>query len=139
MNNLNQNARDTSDFFEPGPSIGINEEDNITIMDDKFFFFKKKGNFVKVDTNNILYLKAENSYTYIITEDAKYMSTSNLTQMEELFATPNFMRVHRSYIINLDNLTSIDLVNNKIFLGEHIVPFSRSMKKTLIKIFHLIK
>ena len=122
--------------FIPGASGQENEK---IVVDSRFFFFKKRGRFEKVDIKNIIYIQADNNYTYTFTEDEKYINTSNLGQMEELFSAPNFMRVHRSYIVNLDNLTSIDFSNNKIALGNHIVPFSRSMKDQLTKRFNLIK
>ncbi len=139
MNKLDQMLRVYQASFEPGPSTDKNIENGSTVVDNRFFFFKKKGRFEKVDINSIIYIQAESNYTYTITEEGKYINTSNLSQMEELFSEFNFMRVHRSYLVNLDNLTSIDLANNKIFLGNHEVPFSRTMKDELTKRFNLIR
>lgn len=93
---------------------------------------------MKVDINNIVYMHAKKNYTSIITNDEKYMSTSNLKQLDDVFSMANFMRTHRSYIVNLNNLTSIDLVNNKIFIGIYAIPFSRSLREELTKKFNLI-
>jgi len=139
MSNLHLQGGSYTKDTEPGPSNDQNQEIEVTVLDNRFFFLKKKGRFVKVDINNIIYIKADNNYTYAITHDEKYIITSNLKKMEELLRPNQFMRVHRSFIVNLEHLMSFDLSNNKIILGQHTVPFSRSMKDQLIKRFNLIR
>ena len=59
--------------------------------------------FVKVA--EILYMKAEGSYTYVYLSDSiKYLVTKNLKEFETQLSNNNFFRIHHSYLINLDQL-----------------------------------
>jgi len=138
MDIFNHRTSEYNENLTPGPSPD-REKEGAIVDNKKFFFFKKRGKFVKVNINSVIYIQAEGNYTYTFTEGEKYINTSNLKEMEELFYTPNFMRIHRSFIVNLDKLTSLDLSNNKISLGKYEVPISRSMKNELKQRVNLIK
>ena len=52
----------------------------------------------------VLYCKAEGSYTYVIMENKKVLISKQLGKMEEILTPHNFLRIHRSYIVNLDHI-----------------------------------
>ena len=56
----------------------------------------------------IAYLMAKDDYSYIYTDDARYLSTSSLTALEEKLEPAGFFRVHRRYLINLSKIRSVE-------------------------------
>lgn len=56
----------------------------------------------------IAYLMAKDDYSYIYTNDTRYLSTSSLTALEEKLESAGFFRVHRRYLINLTRIRSVE-------------------------------
>lgn len=57
-----------------------------------------------LDVENIFYLKAEGSYTYVVTEKNKVLVSKKLGEFDEIEQHPDFFRSHRSYLVNLQHL-----------------------------------
>ena len=63
---------------------------------------------VIVNLANILYIEANRSYTTVFMQNEKPLLISkNMTFYEKLEEEPNFMRIHRSYLANLDNVVRV--------------------------------
>ncbi len=139
MNKLNSLLRSYPENYHADLSNNGYQKEDLNIVNNRFLFLKKNGKFEKVAIDNILCIQASGNYTDTITDGGKYMNNMNLGQMEELFPSANFIRVHRSYIVNIKNITSIDFANYKIFLGNHEVPFSRNLKEELSKRLNIIR
>jgi len=85
-------------------------------------FVRCSDRFEKVVIDTIHYLKAEGSYCKIVTNDKEYLLSGNLNHYCHL--GHNFLRIHRSYVVNIDNVTGFDSEN--IILGEKTLPIGRS-------------
>ena len=84
----------------------------------------------QLDTNEILYIKSDNVYVEIYTKDYRYIQRKFLTQiMEEL--PKQFVRVHRSYLVNVDHVTSRK--KSYFVVNETRVPVSRSFNATSLE------
>lgn len=60
-----------------------------------------------ISSSIITYLMAKDDYSYIYTDEGKFLSTTSLTHLEEELAEYGFFRVHRRYIVNLNRVTSV--------------------------------
>lgn len=89
------------------------------------------GNFEKISVPSILYIKASGNYLEIFTKEGKYLTRSTLKSFYEqtMEGVENLIQVHRSYIINVNNIKGITA--NKVILDEHEVPFSLKYKAVL--------
>lgn len=104
---------------------------------ERSFLFLKSGNrFEKVNMADINYLKAEGSYTKFVTLGKEYVLSSNLNTVSSKIDSGSFMRIHRSYVVNLDNVTGLD--NDYVFFGEENIPMSRNYKEEVGKILRRI-
>lgn len=65
-----------------------------------------------LDTDAIVYLKAEGHYTWVQGADHSHLTSRSLGQLEACLDPQRFFRTHRSYIINLAYLTVIERVDN---------------------------
>lgn len=101
------------------------------------FVFLKAGNkFEKVNMVDIHYMQAEGSYTKFFTTGKEYTLSGNLNNTSEKIGHPSFIRIHRSYVVNIDNIKSMD--NDYVFIGEANLPISRSYKEEVSKVLRKI-
>ena len=101
-------------------------------QDRKSAFFKVDGQFRNITFSEILYVSAMKDYVMLKLRDEKDPVVTHLTMkaVEDLLPREMFMRVHRSYIVSLDNITTID-GNGDILLGEELIPVSDSYRKVV--------
>ena len=77
---------------------------------------ESKDLYIK-DMSKILYIESQNEYVRIFTEDQKpVMSLISMKLLEEKLPSGKFMRVHRSYMVNLSKITAV--ANNRIIFGK---------------------
>ncbi len=72
---------------------------------------------------DILWIEASDIYALICTAAGKHLLNASLKVVEEKFPSSKFIRVHRSYIINLDKIEAIEedhliINNNRIPIGK---------------------
>ena len=107
--------------------------DIITSQESLCFTVDKE--IYQVPYNQILYIEKElnNNNCVIVTENNKYMIRETIQHLEKkLCKDYRFMKTHRSCIVNLNKITSVDLGNNTIsFANKTIHLISRNNKKTL--------
>lgn len=102
-----------------------------TTATDRFIFVKSEYKLVKVLFDDILYIEGLKDYVKIyLTEDRKpILSLMNMKKIEETLPEPEFMRIHRSYIVHMKNIDGIDRF--RIVIGNVILPISDSYKTSL--------
>jgi len=98
-------------------------------------FVRNGIRFDKILYCDILYLEAQGAYTLIRTNKKNYTISRNLTQCCKDLSYP-FMRVHRSYTINLENIDSFSEAN--VFYHDKRIPVSEQYRKNLQTYFNRI-
>lgn len=116
-----------------------NETTSTTTKPQDFLFFKKKRTLQKVSIASIKYIQAADDYSISYTKEERFLSNLRMKELEQLLGNHGFFRVHRSYLLNLAAATSIDTDTHKINIAGRVIPFSRRIKKELIKRLALIK
>lgn len=99
---------------------------------DSFITIKSKGFNVKIDLKDVLYLEGENNYTKLILKNAKthLISKTINSVLNEDCTSADFIRVHKSYVINLKYLEGL---NGKYAqVKGHSIPISRTYKRELL-------
>lgn len=72
-----------------------------------------------LDIKDILYFKAENTYTEFYTNNGMFLSSKPMSEYEDMFQDKNFFRIHRSYMVNLYQVKSVDkLEGSQIVLNN---------------------
>jgi DNA-binding LytR/AlgR family response regulator len=102
------------------------------ILSDRIFV-RHKDRMVKVVIEDILFVKADGSYCLITTEENEYILTVPLKTLEESLPGSSFMRVHRSYLVNLNKIEALN--DNQEYLslgGNKHVPVSRRFKSEVL-------
>ncbi|MDA9773477.1 LytTR family DNA-binding domain-containing protein [Saprospiraceae bacterium] len=92
------------------------------------------NNVVVMDHKDILYLKADNNYTEIYTEEKKVTASKTIKNFENQLPTPPFYRCHQSYVVNLDYMTEFSKSDQCIIMkGGKMIPLSKNKKEGLFK------
>lgn len=91
---------------------------------------EKNGRKVLVNTSEIHYVMARDDYSFIHTEDEKFLTTLSLSNLEGRLGEQGFFRVHRRYIVNLNYIDEVESVSGGTLLlsirGEsEQIPVSR--------------
>lgn len=95
------------------------------------FFVKDKTEMVALDAKDILYVEAFDNYAKVFTARQSYIISHTLKQVEENLSSKSFLRVHRSYIVNFEKVTSINETN--ICLGLVKIPLAQSYRQELME------
>jgi DNA-binding LytR/AlgR family response regulator len=80
----------------------------------------------KLDETQILFCRADGVYTEIVTENKNYIQRITLKEIEQKLSN-NFVRIHRSYLVNKNKITSRKA--NLVFINHHHLPVSRNFSK----------
>ncbi len=96
-------------------------------------FVKVNSRMVRVNFDEVLYVEALSDYVNIVTNKQKYIVYTTLKALENRLSTfPNFVRVHRSYLLNTQQIESIE--NSTANLrGGHFVPIGKSYQDGFYK------
>jgi len=107
------------------------EEKNLTSIEsnNEFLFLKSEYKIRRINFNDILYIEGMKDYVkvYILNETKPILSLSTLKAVEAKLPETNFMRVHRSFIVNLNRIQTID--HSRIVFGKEYIPISDQYKE----------
>ncbi|TBW29123.1 LytTR family DNA-binding domain-containing protein [Gramella sp. KN1008] len=98
--------------------------------------FVKDGNkLVKINLEEVRYLKSEGNYISIILQDKKILTLMTLKELEPKLPR-FFQKVHRSYMVNLNKIDSID--SSGLEIENKHIPVSKSYEKELLRNIDLL-
>lgn len=96
-------------------------------IEQDFMFVRAEYENVKMNFADILYIEGLKDYVKIYTTDNKFTLTLiSLIKLENLLSNKGFSRIHRSYIINIKHVKSIQ--KNKVLISDKRIPISESYK-----------
>lgn len=96
----------------------------------EFLFLKSDKVFHKVEIAAIRYIQSDDNYVKIFTEDKMHMQMGSLQNwVEDL--PDQFIRVHKSYVVNLSKVDKLS--GNRLYLGHQEIPVGRSYREALLK------
>ena len=100
--------------------------------EEGFIFIKHEGEVIRVDIQDIDFVEAVGDYVHIVTVKAKYLSHLSMKKMLLLLEAHKFIRVHKSYIINLRKVSSIS--GNTIFLRSKGIPIGANYRSDFMSV-----
>lgn len=104
--------------------IFFQEDSNI---ENNFFFVKCDGKRIKVHFSDILYIEGLRDYVNVKTLTDELIILENLKDLEKV-VPHHFMRIHKSYIVNLQRITSV--VGSKIFIENQAINIGETYKNS---------
>lgn len=123
---------------EPNPVVNLPEASQATnatthtapIQD--FIFVKTEHKIQKIQLDDILYIEGLKDYISIYTKTERIITLQNMKKMEETLPKGEFIRVHKSYIIALDKIESIE--RSRISIASKIIPIGDTYRDEFFKL-----
>lgn len=104
-----------------GPQTGTND----------FIFVKTEHKIQKIYLEDILYIEGLKDYISIFTPAERVITLQNMKKMEEALPSKSFTRVHKSYIVALGKIDSIE--RSRIQIGQKIIPIGDTYRDYFFK------
>lgn len=102
-------------------------EDKKTTGKSNYFFVKTNRKMVKVEYAEILFVESYGEYVKIYTKDDVILALQTTTFMEQMLPTEDFIRIHRSHIVNVNQIKEI--AGNEVYIDRHRLLVSKRMKE----------
>lgn len=116
-----KSVQKSKDFFK----ISETEIQIQAIPEKDSFFVKSDGKQLKILFDGVLFIEGLRDYVNIKTNEKEIIVLENLKDLESVLPQ-NFMRVHRSFIINLNKISEID--GNRVSVGSQHIPIGETYK-----------
>lgn len=95
-----------------------------TFKEDPFIFLKVDKKMVKIKLNDILYIESLKDYIKVFTVIGDYLVHKSMTSISEELPKDNFLRIHRSFTIAINKITSVE--GNSIEIFKKRLPIGRN-------------
>lgn len=100
-----------------------------------YLFVKVAHKIAKVFFSSIKYAEAMQNYTILHTTDGKVITLQSLKQMEDQLPAGLFIRVHKSYLINISRIDTVE--RNRIYISDVQIPVGETYQNTFLKVLKL--
>lgn len=108
-----------------------------TKIQDDILFVKTEYRIEKINVDDILFIQGMKDYQMIVTRDEKIMTLQSFREIENVLPTPTFVRIHKSYIVALNKIESIE--RNRIKIANELLPISDTYKDVFYKTLRQVK
>lgn len=103
-----------------------------TATSERFMFIRSDYKLLRVRLDDILYIEGLKDYVrFYLKTGEKIMALMSMRKLEERLPHPDFMRTHRSYIVNMAEVSAIDRL--RVVVGEERIPISDGYKEELMR------
>ena len=99
--------------------------------DAEFTFVKVDSKLVRVNFEDVRFVEALGDYVHIVTSQSKLIVASTLKAVEEKFPSGNFMRVHRSFIVNLNRVQVLE--DNSLVVDGKYIPIGQTYLRDVLQ------
>lgn len=110
------------------PLVAATKQD---IQSDDYVYFKVDKKMVKTRMAEVLYIESVKDYVKVRTADKEIVTQQKISYLEESLPRPQFLRIHRSFIINVEKIDAYSATDVEI--GKFSVPIGRNYKNDVMK------
>ncbi len=108
----------------------------VEVKSSKSFFIREEGRLCRVDQDEMLYLENVGDYIRIVTTERSHIIHGTLKGIMPKINDARFIKVHRSYIVNLTKIKDIE--DNSLVIGKKVIPISRANKPLLLEHLNML-
>ncbi len=99
-------------------------------------YIKTDGRFVRLPFNEIHYFENVGDYVKVVATSGNYVIHGSLKSIDQRISNPRFLKVHRSYIVNLDCIK--DIQDNTLVIAKKVIPISRAHRPILMNSLNIL-
>ncbi|MCW3465630.1 LytR/AlgR family response regulator transcription factor [Chitinophaga nivalis] len=115
--------------IEKAKEICDSNNRELQVSDTEFVFIRDTGILKRIRTDDILFLEAMGDYVKLHTSQKFHAIHTTLKALEEKLPASRFMRVHRSYIVAMDKIETIE--DGTILIQQHAIPVADAYRTAL--------
>jgi DNA-binding LytR/AlgR family response regulator len=123
-------------FLEAVQKVEKKKEEDDSASGNDHIFIKADGKLIRLQNDDILYIESMGDYVKFITADKKYITHNTIKNLETKVDTLRFMKVHRSYIVNLSRID--DIQENMLYIKGTMIPISKAHKAKVLQKINVI-
>lgn len=97
----------------------------------EYLFIKSDGKIFRVGYNSLLYAEASGNYTRVVTDQQVILPAISFSSFVEQLPGSRFVRVHRSYIINISRISHIE--GNRVYIGAKEIPIGSNYREGFLQ------
>ncbi len=131
-----QKAIDKAEAKQSKPAVIASKAEKVESTSGNDLYVNIDRRLIKIDIPSIYLVEAKGDYIQVKTEDKNYTVHSTLKKIEDKLPDSLFLKVHRSYIINIQKI--IDIEDNSVLIKKDVIPVSRSNRPELMKRLNLL-
>ena len=117
-------------------NLVVNAKNNKNLNTENDLYINIDRRLIKLDIPSIYLIEAKGDYILVKTETKNYTVHSTLKKIEEKLPKTLFLKIHRSYVINVSKI--IDIEDNSVLIKKEVIPVSRSNRPELMKRLNLL-
>ncbi|WP_299338981.1 LytTR family DNA-binding domain-containing protein [uncultured Psychroserpens sp.] len=117
-------------------ATGLDSSEKVETTSGNDLYVNIDRRLIKIDIPSIYLVEAKGDYIHVKTESQNYTVHSTLKKIEEKLPNDLFLKVHRSFIINVNKI--IDIEDNSVLIKKDVIPVSRSNRPELMKRLNLL-
>jgi DNA-binding LytR/AlgR family response regulator len=115
-------------------AAGMGADKEMILQLEDSIFVKNNVQFVKIALQDILYLEADNNYVQLYTPERKFALRVSLAQLLEKIQFKKLVRIHRSYAVNIDRMSSFS--DGEVWIGKLSLPLGRNYREEFLNKFY---
>jgi DNA-binding LytR/AlgR family response regulator len=123
-------------FLESLQKVEKKKQESEGEGDNDHIFIKADGKLVRLQNDDILYIESMGDYVKFITAEKRYITHNTIKNLETKVDAQRFMKVHRSYIVNMSRVD--DIQENTLYIRGNMVPISKSHKARVLQKIRVI-
>lgn len=104
--------------------------------DDDHISIKSDGKLIRLKNDDILYIESMGDYVKFVSTEKKYIALNTIKNLETKVNTRQFIKVHRSYFVNISKVDNIR--ENTLLVKGAEIPVSKASKAEVIRRFNII-
>lgn len=108
----------------------VNRAREVLSKDGAFFFVRTGNSFEKILFDELLFIEAAQNYCALHTTRGKFLTLSTIHALEEQLPPDRFLRVQKSYIVSINKIQSVNVL--EVSIGPHNIPVSKNYRDALL-------
>jgi DNA-binding LytR/AlgR family response regulator len=122
-------------FLESIQKVEVKKQQEDSNATDHLFI-KVNGKLIRLKNEDILFIESMGDYVKFVTAEKKYITHNTIKNLETKVDGQKFLKVHRSYIVNLTSID--DIQENTLYIRGNMIPISKAHKSKVMQKINII-
>jgi DNA-binding LytR/AlgR family response regulator len=114
------------------PTAPVQPTKKVEASADDYVYFKVDKKMIKTKMAAVLFIESVKDYVKVRTDEKEIITQQKISYLEESLPHQQFLRIHRSFIVNIDKIDAYSATDVEI--GKHSIPIGRNYKNDVMKV-----